>query len=325
MLVKIYFSNGISEHRIDSKIPQSIQIKFDSVPKKVLVEKITINDIEANIYQNTVFHIANSTEKLTSAHSFDNPGTYELKIDNFYLQCLRSGNWHLAQNDGDYIFKYEFIQDSFDNTFIDRDHIGFQQSFIPCFGCSFTYGAEQKKSQSWPNLLSKKTGKNYLNLGVEGAGIDIIANNLIKLYQQHPFKKCVLLVPSFARKIVKCNVDNFLLQVPSTVELPTNNFSYLSRLTTESEKIRKEIYQDVNDTYSKNQLEKIFKFCQEHSITVHATSWMANVNEFLNKNYAKYKLPDFAPLDIFEERADDGMHPHEKHYQYFVDSIVDFL
>ena len=36
-------------------------------------------------------------------------------------------------------------------------------------------------------------------------------------------------------------------------------------------------------------------------------------------------LPEFPNLNIFEERADDDFHPHEKHYQYFVDSIVDFL
>ena len=107
MLVKIYFSNGISEHRIDSKIPQSIQIKFDSVPKKVLVEKITINDIEANIYQNTVFHIANSTEKLTL-----NFIVYRHNMENHNAQIFEPGHMERSED-------YDKIAKKFGNIYKD--------------------------------------------------------------------------------------------------------------------------------------------------------------------------------------------------------------
>ena len=51
---------------------------------------------------------------------------------------------------------------SFTNIYRDRDHKGFNDYFIPCFGCSFTYGEGQPDTDTWPHILAKKTDKNYL-------------------------------------------------------------------------------------------------------------------------------------------------------------------
>ena len=321
--IKIDFSTGSIIKDIDYPSQHKIEIDFKDVTQPILVKALTINGLSANQYYNTSYKNKNNITK-TSIGSIEDNGTYILTIDDLYLKSLRSGNWHISADDNDYIFTYEFTNDSFTDIYRDRDHIGFDKTFIPCFGCSFTYGEDQKSEQAWPHLLSQKTKNNYVNLGVSGAGIDVVANNLFKLYSQKKFQKCVILVPNFARRIVQQQVENLHVRIPNTVDLPQNKFCYLSNLATEKKRIQQLIVKDLNDDYSKKKTQDIILFCKNKNIELWMTSWDDDVYSFLQSLNVN-TLPKFPNLNIFEERTDDGMHPHEKHYQYFVDSIVDFL
>jgi hypothetical protein len=102
--------------------------------------------------------------------------------------------------------------------------MGFDKEFIPCFGCSFTYGADQLDTESWPYLLSQETNKNFLNLGMGGSGIDGVYNNLKLLYQKHKFNQCVILFPNFERRIVRSQIQDLWIRMHSTVDIfETNN------------------------------------------------------------------------------------------------------
>lgn len=321
--IKIDFSTGSITKEIDYPSQHQIEIDFHRVRQPILVKALTINGLPANQYYNTSYKNKKGITK-TSIHSIEDDGTYILSINDTYVKGLRSGYWNVSTYHDDYIFTYQLVNNSFTDVYGDRDHVGFDKSFVPCFGCSYTYGAAQKNTQAWPNLLSHKTKHNYLNLGVCGAGIDTVANNLLKLHDQKNFKQCIILVPHFARRILEQKVENLHVRIPNLVEIPKNKFSYLSHLAQEKKRIEQLIVKDLNDDYSKQKLQDIIEFCNIKNIELYMTSHHDDVYTFLQSQKVN-TLPKFPKLTMFEERAGDGMHPHEKHYQYFVDSIVDFL
>ena len=105
--VKIYFSSHIVEKTIHYPEEKTINIDFSNITSAVTVEKILVNNLPANIYQNTKYKIANSNVTYDSVHLIDNPGTYTLTLDDFYIQSLRADNWHTSEHANDFIFKYE--------------------------------------------------------------------------------------------------------------------------------------------------------------------------------------------------------------------------
>jgi hypothetical protein len=108
----------------------------------------------------------------------------------------------------------------------DRNHTGFNKEFIPCFGCSLTYGAYLPDTDTWPYLLAQKTSKNFVKFGVEVLGIDGIYNQSKLLYQNHKFNQCVILFPNFERRLVHVKLNELYFTIPSTVDIHTANRDY---------------------------------------------------------------------------------------------------
>jgi hypothetical protein len=176
--IEISIDNKISKYTLDYPKQNFIEISFTDVNKKILIDHIKINEMECNKYVNTSFQISNSSVTLKSIHEISTNGIYKLQIDDLYLKSNRNNYWHSSLNDKDYAFNYEFVNNDCSDQYRDRDRVGFAQSFIPCFGCSNTYGAYQPADAAWPALLRKKLKRNFLNLGEGGIGIDGIYNNL---------------------------------------------------------------------------------------------------------------------------------------------------
>ena len=325
--VKIYFSSHIVEKTIHYPEEKTINIDFSNITSAVTVEKILVNNLPANIYQNTKYKIANSNVTYDSVHLIDNPGTYTLSLDDFYIQSLRADNWHTSEHANDFIFKYEFTNNSFSNKYRDRDHLGFDKKFIPCFGCSFTYGLFVPTEYTWPAFLKKLTDKNFLNLGVGGIGADAICNNLQLLYKTHRFEQCVILFPTFNRRIVETKLEKLFLRFPSTLESTYNKFHYMTadRVRTAWDKVQHEILEDSDYIYSKNFIEKICNFCSENKIKLFCSSWNDEVYDYISSLDALTLLPKFPPLTKYIERATDDRHPHQLHYKDFADSIKSFF
>ena len=235
--IKIDFSTGSVTKEIDYPSQHQIEIDFHRVRQPILVKALTINGLPANQYYNTSYKNKKGITK-TSIHSIEDDGTYILSINDTYVKGLRSGYWNVSTYHDDYIFTYQLVNNSFTDVYRDRDHVGFENT------------------QAWPNLLSHKTKHNYLNLGVSGAGIDTVANNLFKLHDQKNFKQCIILVPHFARRILQQKVENLHVRIPNLVEIPKNKFSYLSHLAQEKKRIEQLIVKDLNDDYSKQKLQE---------------------------------------------------------------------
>lgn len=326
--IEISFDNDISKYTLDYPSQNLIEISFTDVNKKIIVDYIKINDIECNKYVNTSFQISNSSVTLKGVHEISTSGIYKLQIDDLYLKSNRNNYWHASLNDNDYAFNYEFVNDNCNDQYRDRDHLGFAQSFIPCFGCSNTYGVYQPADAAWPALLRGKSNKNFLNLGEGGIGIDGIYNNLKLLHSEHRFDKCVILFPVFERRLIKCKVDNLYVKFPSTIYRDDieNDFHFWSDplLKKTAKKVLQDITDDTENKYSKKILSDLVDFCQQSKITLYASSWDSDVYNELKK-YDIVLLPEFPKFDKFKDRADDGLHPHRKHYQFFVDQISTFL
>jgi len=303
---------------------REIEINFKNLKSTVIVEQITVNGINCNTFYNTYFY-HNDGRVSSSIKTITTPGNYILKIDDLYIRSHRCSNWHFSNKKEDFIFQYEFTNSSFVDTYRDRNHIGFSTPFIPCFGCSNTYGACQPATDTWPYLLSKKTGKNFLNLGVGGIGIDGIYNNLKLLYLQHPFNETIILFPNFDRRTVRLKIENLWIKLPWAVNvLKTKDpYHFFSNKLLQQKwyEIEKKIIEDKTHRYSKRFLERIFKFCEKNNIKLYCSSWVNETYEHLKQYNNFVLLPEFKKLESIPERADDGFHPHKRYFEYFVDLI----
>ena len=328
--IKIKFNTHTVDKILNYPDEDTVKITFKNVNEKITVDEISVNGLKANIYYNTSFAINNSDVVMTSIHTIEIEGTYILKVDDLYIRSHRSSNWHCSTNKEDFIFNYEFTRSSFVDTYRDRNHIGFKKEFIPCFGCSFTFGVSQPDTDTWPYLLAQKTGKNFLNLGIGGLGADSIYNNLKLLYSKNNFNQCIILFPTFDRRIVKTKInDNMWIQIPTTVDtLAVDNTYHFYKNIHLQEKMRiakEKIIKDTTNKYSKKFLLKIIKFCKDNNIELHCSSWSDDVHDYLSSCKNIKLLPKFPKMDTFTERADDDNHPHKKHYQFFVDQIKELF
>lgn len=334
--IKIEFNTHTVDNILNYPDEDTIKITFKNVNEKITINKISVNGINANIYYNTSFSINNSEVVLTSIYTIDTEGTYILKIDDLYIRSLRSNNWHCSTNKEDFIFQYEFTRSSFVDTYRDRNHIGFEEEFIPCFGCSMTFGAYQPDTDAWPYLLAQETGKNFLNLGIGGLSADGIYNNLKLLYSKNKFNQCVILFPGFERRVIKAKIDNDLwIRIPTPVSLPdtintlavdnTYHFYKNIQLQEKMRIAREKIIKDITNQYSKRFLLKIIKFCKDNNIELYCSGYHDDVHDYLSSCKNIKLLPKFPAMDTFTERGDDTRHPHKKHYQLFVDKIKELF
>jgi len=327
--IKIFLSTGIIEQNIEYPLQKNISFPIDPKDETVSIDRITLNDIETNKFYNTSFAIDDSDTVLTSVHEITKKGVYTLYLDDLYILSHRSSNWHCSTRKEDFIFNYEFTRDSFTNDYRDRDHKYFNDYFVPCFGCSFTYGEGSPAADAWPHLLSQKTGQNYLNLGVPGIGFDGIYNNLKLLHKKNQFDRCLILLPPFERRIVRCKLDNLYMRILSTVNLTkaSGNFHLYSdsRLIEKMKQVKDSIIKDTDNRYSKIFLQKIIRHCQDNKIELAVSSWDIDVYRHLDSQKSMKILPKFPELSLYSERADDGIHPHRKHYEHFVEDIIRIL
>ncbi len=326
LYIRIKFGDRTIEKNIVYPQEKEVRVQFNEVTSPISVNEITLNGIKASIYYNTQFQFENSDTVITSVHDITQNGVFVLTLDDLYIRSHRSNNWHCSNKDPDFIFTYEFTRSSFVDTYRDRNHIGFNDEFIPCFGCSFTYGADQPDTAAWPYLLAKKTGKNFLNLGTGSSGVDGMYNNMHLLYQEKPFDQCIILLPPFERRVVHAKIGDLHMRICSNVNLDDqkSDFHFYNDpgVRQQMKSAQEKILDDVSNEYSILYFDKIVDFCNSKKIDLYCSAWQEEAYEHLKQKQGFTLLPAFPPMDSFKERATDGLHPHEKHYRLFVDQIT---
>lgn len=307
--IAINLSNKTVRKKLNYPEETNLQLDISHPKKEITVKRISINSLGVGHKNYTV-----------------KDGMLTLHIDDYFLGVLRAKHWHVSKESDDYIYRY--IHRKVDGQYIDRDRIGFDKEFIPCFGCSNTYGIYLDTNQSWPAQLRTETNRPFINLGEAGVGIDVIANNMFKLYEKHPFTSALILFPNYQRKIVSVNTEYGTLKFPTNQDLHTIPFSILSedRVRQAKEHELKNIVDDIENVYSKDMIQKIVLFCKDKKIDLHCSSWSPEVYNYIETLSGINLLPKFTPHpNDYQDKASDDMHPGPLEYQKFVGKIKDLV
>jgi len=201
---------------------------------------------------------------------------------------------------------------------------------IGCFGCSNTFGSYLQVHDTWPHLLGKKLGTNCINFGVGGAGIDSVYLNLKASSKDYKFKKVVIVLPAFTRRLGRINHLGNWIRWPVLTEMPTLWKELLlppvhtdlgldnETLINHGNTVIKKIIDDVEHTYQKKVLERLIKFCRKTYKQFYITSWSADVYEYIDHHYTDYTIPMY---DLTGPKASDGQHPTVFQNRRFVNSF----
>ena len=205
---------------------------------------------------------------------------------------------------------------------------------IGCFGCSNTYGASIKEQESWPFLLGNALENNCINFGVGAAGIDSIFLNLKASSKDYKFKKVIILLPGFARRLGRIYHRGNWFRWPVMPGDPTlwkdllvppihENLSLDNDiLVKHGKKVINKIIQDVEAKYQKKVLERLIKFCRKTYKQFYVSSWDIDTYQYISDTYKDYVIPMY---DLNGPKASDGMHPTLLQNTRFTNSIINFF
>lgn len=313
------------------------------------IDKFTINDYEVHDFYNLLefkmeknFYVTNTTLKNISRINFN--GTLFVDLDK-HKDRFTWFNFTFSKNKKNIIFnngilncknEYGCIGSNKKNCLHDppwkmfryEQQIGDKNFDYIALGCSITAGTGIKKTKSWPYLLARNSS--LLNLGVPAGGIDQIFLNCIEIVRRKTnFKKMIILLPNFGRKLVRIkkfnNYFNFLTTLSSCRNLskePAFNIYFSQK---EIEKIAKKSERDlINPNHIKRDyriLKRLIEFLAKEKVDFKISSWCPDTYKFLEKITKKEKL-----LPMFNQERDtsvgiDGQHPAEKIHEKWVKSF----
>lgn len=239
-----------------------------------------------------------------------------------------SGVHHRCETPCEIDHPYYWSNMPFHDHFNDRD-LRNDEHAIGCFGCSFTYGSGIRSEDTWPFLLQQKTNTNCLNFGTIGAGIDSIYLNLKASRRDYKFKKVIILLPEFDRRLARIkHQENWLkwpvlVNRPVTFELlPTPVHKTLNldmdKLQSHGESVIKKIVKDEHSKYDKRIVKKIINFCKTNYEQFSITSWSGQVYDFLRDNFQDNTIHFY---DSKGPKAVDSLHPTRMQNTRFVNNI----
>ena len=204
------------------------------------------------------------------------------------------------------------------NQHYNSKHLRVDENAIGCFGCSNTYGACLQEHETWPYLLGKTLGVNCINFGVGAAGIDSIFLNLKASAKDYKFKKVIIVLPSFGRKVARLKHQGNWIRWPVMPAidtlwdelLPSPIHDYLKldnkMLIKHGKKEIGKILNDERSIYQKKVLARLIKFCEKTYDQFYVTSWNDSVYEYISRHYHDHIAPIY---NLDGPKAYDGIHP----------------
>jgi hypothetical protein len=186
---------------------------------------------------------------------------------------------------------------------------------IICFGCSVTYGSGVKEEDTWPYLLGKKLNVSVGNFGTAGMSIHGCLRQLLFCLENYTAKKFIILLPNFERVLHKFKFLNNSAYYNFTCNSDEKNMMYKFF---DYVKLIKYTFEN-----SHKDGKRIINYFNKLNANMYLTSWSSEVYAAIPDGGKK--LPPFPSFDTFTERAMDGQHPHKKHYELFVESILPYI
>jgi hypothetical protein len=210
-------------------------------------------------------------------------------------------------------FEYNILLGAnLDRGYASWDPISLTNAEVFCVGDSYTVGFGADRS--YPSIL------NAFNFGVNGMSHDGCYMNIKYILENSSsVKKIICLLPSETRKLYNFEFLNSKGCIPVSLQdkrqLPNNYHKDIAG-------IKKSILDGrIEQDWIQN-VAHIIDVCDKYGVE----SWITTYDHDLWLHIPhKYRLPLFPYLDTFSERATDNLHPHEKHYQLFVEKIKPYI
>jgi hypothetical protein len=194
-------------------------------------------------------------------------------------------------------------------------------SNVFCIGDSFTLGQGVSQTDNWPALLTLKTHRPNINLGSGGLSVDGCAINTEYVLNNYDPRTIICLLPTRLRKIYKFTFLDYVGYISIGIN---SDFKLPKIFKTEIENIQRNEFLD--DDITKKlwiiSCQNIVNSCKNKNVKCFISTWDKEMYEYIPTDV---RLPFFPPLETFSERATDGSHPHKKHYELFVDSIIPYI
>jgi len=189
---------------------------------------------------------------------------------------------------------------------------------IATFGCSFTYGFEMEKTDTWPAQLSQLTGRKVLNFGVGGSNNTEIIENAVYIAKEFNVDDVVILLCHFSR-----------VQLQDGEEVISTNIQmdWPKKFRHEMDKIIN--YSETELLFagqSKSFLEKIKDIRNNINGKIYVSTYIEDHYRCLQMiQNDDFTLLPFFELDKTKEIAIDGTHPGKSDYRHFAKNIVKYI
>ena len=158
------------------------------------------------------------------------------------------------------------------------------------------------------------------NYGVRGISHDGCLKNIeYVLNTSKKVKQIICLLPCACRKLLKFK---FLDSVGFKTITPDNIVDLPKEYDEQVKEAREFIISGPIEQHWIETCNEIIDLCHKHDVNCWISSWDDDMYEKIPN---KHRLPIFPALETFNERGDDGLHPHRKHYELFVKNIKPYI
>ena len=197
------------------------------------------------------------------------------------------------------------------------------------FGCSNTFGQAIPITDTWPYLLSERSGRSVLNFGVPACGMDGILQNIQASDAEWNYQDVIIVFPEFARRIATYGNLKWPVVVsnirPTGLDWTHYKDPIGRSLDIDREKIDsiskdtlKQIVLDESNSYGKEIIDKTIDYCEKNFRRTFYSTWSPDVSRYLQTK----DISRLAIYDLNGPNAFDGMHPTRVQNQAFVDAII---
>ena len=303
---------------IVSSIDQSIDIEFNGYMP---------NDKDQNVVVEVYYgEVKLDTTSLCSFQMRENPYVENNILKNyneicfngiltlqFFKQWFECNILYGAYINNNRRFLLEQVLDYTDNNLKINKNKKFYD--IICVGCSYTYGEGVEEKSTWPFLLGQKLDKSVGNLGVSGMSIHGCLRQTLYSLKNYNSDKIIILLPNFERILYKFKfLNNFAFYNFTSQSI---HKTYLYKFFSYEEQIKRVLKNGIRNG------KRIINYFNNLNKNIYLTSWDKEV--YASIPDGRNKLPKFPYINTFKKRATDGSHPHKKHYELFVESILPYI
>jgi hypothetical protein len=308
--VVIKYKNTIVQDEINliiTHIDQKEEITFEGFspddPKQKISCTLGYNNKEADIQSIALFKMYNNQY-------------VENKVIKNYKDIYFNGE--LAINfTNDWLRNNILSGANLDDDFCNWAGATFTNEEIFCVGDSFTFGEGVNRDETWPSLINKKS----YNFGSQGLSHDGCLKNVKYILKNSNYvKQIICLLPDATRKLLEFEFLRHKGYIPISHQRQWN-------LPNEYQKAVEDIKSFIFDKEAITNdwikcCNEIINLCNKSNVECWLSTWGEKLHNHIP---LQHRLPIFPDIKTFTERANDGSHPHKKHYELFVKNIIPYI